>query len=330
MLHIFLKEKRNFLIDMIVASSPLRVSLFGGSTDNPHFIKKYGYGSVISFTPNLKTYVALSQDRAGFNNIDHKYIVNYSKREEVDRIELINNELVRTVLQHFYIPPSTISLTSDIYSQGSGLASSSSYLISLIKAASIYCEIQMNDAEICKLAYELELKFNPYCGYQDPYGCGIGGFKRLEFIKNGRVKTEILDSDFFNVYDAHLVFTGVTRNSKEVLKDVSANIDKLTSLIPLVDRAHEALESKNYGEVLNLFNASWEEKKKTSSMIIENESLYLIDKSLNENKTVVGHKLCGAGNGGFFLVLSEKDNLDIDIKNIKVSVSTDGVSGEKI
>jgi len=206
---------------MYIASCPLRISLFGGSTDNPYFIQKYGYGSVISFTPNLKTYVTLSQDRAGFNNIDHKYIVNYSKREEVHDIELIHNELVKTVLQHFYIPPSMISLTSDIYSQGSGLASSSSYLISLIKAISIYNGIDMSDVEICKLAYELELKFNPYCGYQDPYGCGIGGFKRLEFIKNGRVKTEILNSEIFNSYDTHLIFTGITRNSKEVLRDIS-------------------------------------------------------------------------------------------------------------
>ena len=38
---------------MIIASCPLRVSLFGGSTDNPHFVDKYGYGSVISFACDL-------------------------------------------------------------------------------------------------------------------------------------------------------------------------------------------------------------------------------------------------------------------------------------
>ena len=27
---------------MYVASCPLRISLFGGSTDNPYFIEKYG------------------------------------------------------------------------------------------------------------------------------------------------------------------------------------------------------------------------------------------------------------------------------------------------
>ena len=52
---------------MFYASCPLRISLFGGSSDTPYFIEKYGYGSVISFTCDLKTYVTISQDKIGFN-----------------------------------------------------------------------------------------------------------------------------------------------------------------------------------------------------------------------------------------------------------------------
>ena len=60
---------------MYIASCPLRVSLFGGSTDNPYFVEKYGRGSVISFTSNLKTYVTISQDKIGLNKEKHKYII---------------------------------------------------------------------------------------------------------------------------------------------------------------------------------------------------------------------------------------------------------------
>ena len=67
---------------MYVSSCPLRVSLFGGSTDNPHFVEKYGYGSVISFACDLKTYITLHEDRIGYNHNENKYIINYSKREE--------------------------------------------------------------------------------------------------------------------------------------------------------------------------------------------------------------------------------------------------------
>ena len=119
---------------MFISSCPLRVSLFGGSTDNPYFVEKYGRGSVISFTSSLKTYVTISQDKLGYNKEGGKYIINYSKREEVSTINEIQNEVVRTVLHHYNMPPVQVTLTSDAYSQGSGLASSSSYTISLSKA----------------------------------------------------------------------------------------------------------------------------------------------------------------------------------------------------
>jgi len=61
---------------MYTASCPLRISLFGGSTDNPAFVEKYGYGSVISFTCDLKTYITLHEDKVGYNVQGHKYIIN--------------------------------------------------------------------------------------------------------------------------------------------------------------------------------------------------------------------------------------------------------------
>jgi len=315
---------------MIVTKTPLRISMFGGSTDNPFFVKKFGYGSVISFACDLKTYVTLSQDKFGYNQHNHKYILNYSKREEVNSLSNIKNELVRLVMEHFDVPPLNISLTSDVFSHGSGLASSSSYFISLIKAVSIFKGLSLTDAEICSLALELEQKINPYCGYQDPYGCGIGGFKRMEFYDNGSVKHEFLPTELFNVYDTHLIFTGVTRNSKIVLKNISNNIDKISPLIHTVNLAHEALIDKDYDMFMNFFNKSWSQKKNTSDIITKNNTIKDMDNELSNNPTVVGHKLCGAGNGGFFLVFSHKDTLNISYEYVKINVSPNGVEGEQL
>ena len=315
---------------MIISHCPLRVSLFGGSTDNPYFVEKYGYGSVISFACNLKTYITLHEDKIGYNHNQNKYIINYSKREETEFIGDIQNELVRIVLNHFEVHPINVSMTSDAYSQGSGLASSSSYIISLIKCISIFNDLQMTDIEICELAYKLELEMNPYCGYQDPYGCGIGGFKRMEFKKGGIIKYDFLPTEFFKLYDAHLVFTGVTRNSKNVLSDVTDNIDKSKPLLLTVDKAYDALLQKDYGKFLNYLNKSWIQKKKTSSTITESSTIKEIDEQLNENGTVLAHKLCGAGNGGFFLVFSKPNTLKIPYGSIKIDVESDGVSGIKI
>ena len=236
---------------MYIASCPLRVSLFGGSTDNPYFVEKYGRGSVISFTSNLKTYVAISQDTIGYNN-QGKYIINYSRREEVSSINEIENEVVRTVLEYYNIPPVQVTLTSDAYSQGSGLASSSSYTISLIKACCLFLDKSITDNDACKLAYHLERTYNPYCGYQDPYGCGVGGFKRINFMGDNSVTYEFLPTDLFECYDTHLVFSGVTRNSKGILKKISKNLDKVKPLLKTCDKAYDTLMKENLYKFLFL------------------------------------------------------------------------------
>lgn len=314
---------------MIVACTPLRISLFGGSTDTPAFIEKYGRGAVISFASNLKTYVTISQDTFGFNSRDNKYIVNYSKREEVDDFANIRNEIVRSVLQRFRVDPVTVSLTSDIFSQGAGLASSSSYFISLIKAVSTFSDIAMTDSEICALAYELELSLNPYCGLQDPYGCGLGGFKRLDFRRDQRVTAEFLPSKIFQEYDLHLIYTGVTRESKSVLKDVSKHVDKATPLLSIVDKAYDAIQEEKFSQVLEYVNESWAEKKHTSDLIAANPVIRELDEKLTADSSILAHKLCGAGNGGFFLCFTERNAIrdDNHLGTVKVTVSTNGVEG---
>ena len=315
---------------MLVASCPLRISLFGGSTDNPYFVEKYGRGSVISFTSNLKTYVTISQDKIGYNKQQHKYLINYSKREEVSTIDEIQNEVVKTVLKHYNMPPVQVTLTSDAYSQGSGLASSSSYTISLIKACCLFLGKSITDNAACKLAFDLERIYNPYCGYQDPYGCGVGGFKRIEFMSSDCIKYEFLSTDIFDYYDTHLVFTGVTRNSKKILKNVTENLDKVKPLLKTCDDAYETLIDKDYDRFLYFLGKSWSQKKKTSSTIVESEIVCEIDYALENNDTVCAHKLCGAGNGGFFLTFSEKNTLTIPYESVKIDVETDGVYGKSI
>ena len=315
---------------MYITSCPLRVSLFGGSTDNPYFVQKYGRGSVISFSSNLKTYVTLHEDMLGFNKEGRKYIVNYSRREETDSIGDIQNDIVRVALNHFGCHPMSISMKSDAYSQGSGLASSSAYTISLIKAFSMYYNMSLTDVEICSLSYQLELESNPYAGYQDPYGCGIGGFKRIDFEKGGIVRFDFLSQDFFKNYDMHLMFTGVTRNAKDVSADVTKNLHKIKPLLRTADEAFDTLIKQDYDKFLYLIKQSWTQKKETSSVITENQIIKDMDKVLEDNETVLAHRLCGAGNGGFFLTFSYKDKLKVPYDCVKITVNPSGVSGIEV
>ena len=146
---------------MIVAKCPLRIGLVGGSSDLQSYIDTHGIGAVVNFSVNLYTYVTLSRDVRGFNTHQNRFIVGYSKREEAGSISEIKNDVVREVFRHFDPPPCTTALTTDVYSSGSGLASSSSYVISLISAVR---ELQQNPATqytICHEALKIERKFNP-------------------------------------------------------------------------------------------------------------------------------------------------------------------------
>ena len=79
-----------------------------------------------------------------------------------------------------------------------------------------------------------------------------------------------------------------------------------------------------------MLGKSWSQKKKTSSTIVESEIVCEIDSALENNDTVCAHKLCGAGNGGFFLTFSEKNSLTVPYETVKINVETDGVYGKSI
>ena len=108
------------------------------------------------------------------------------------------------------------------------------------------------------------------------------------------------------------------------------NIDKSKPLLETVDNAYDALLQKDYGKFFNYLKKSWIQKKKTSSTITESSIIKEMDEQLNDNKTVIAHKLCGAGNGGFFLTFSEMGTLKIPYQSIKIDVESNGVIGHKI
>jgi galactokinase/mevalonate kinase-like predicted kinase len=78
--------------------------------------------------------------------------------------------------------------------------------------------------------------------------------------------------------------------------------------------------------VVSLLNESWKLKKESSKSIIDKE-LELIESTIIKLKSVKGYKLCGAGGGGYFLIITEKK---VDISNyfdnlIKITVDKNGV-----
>lgn len=299
---------------MILSKCPLRVSLVGGSTDLVDFVKNNGMGSVISFPINMYTYINLSY------NHNNKYRINYSNPETVDDVNDIKNDIAREIVKYFDLPPVTITFHSDIASSGSGLASSSSYTIASVAAVNKLLDLKLSQFDICKISLDIEHKFNPLTGYQDSYGCGLGGLKRLFFYED-KVVSKPLKSKLFGKIKMYLVNTNSVRNSNEILSTI--DFDKVKGLLKSVDDMEKAIDDKNV--IYKILNSAWSSKKKTSKLI-SNKEIDSIDKKLSSDDRVKAIKLCGAGGGGYFLILSEKQInddgfLDIDIDNYGVKVS---------
>lgn len=282
---------------IIVSKTPLRISIAGGSTDLQGYLNVYKRGKVISFTPELYTYIILKKSSTKY------YRIIYSRIENVLTIPEIQNDVAKVVLQHFEMPPVEVMFTADIPSTGSGLASSSSYLLSLIKACLQFKKQKLSQKEIGKLAIKLERVFNPLTGYQDIYGCLIEGLKVMEFNQNGLAKYRVFSPEIFNRYNFYLIPTEGTRSSTEILATV--DYKKVNKLLAVANVVESALEEEDFKTVLSKIKEGWLGKQKTSTHIM-NDSVKQIDKALSKCKEVLAWRLIGAGNGGYFLVITEK------------------------
>jgi len=318
---------------MIISKCPLRVSLAGGSTDLQEFIDHNGHGSVISFPCDLYSYITLFSDKNGYNSVDNKYIIKYSKKEEVTSIPEIANDVARECLNRFNLPPVSVDFFSDIFSHGSGLASSSAYMIALVKAACLHNKTHLNQGQMCRLALELERKFNPLTGYQDAYGCGIGGFKKLDFYSDGGIRCKVFSHSFIDNYNKYLIYTGVRRNSTDILKTL--NLKKVEALLPLVQKMEKSITRDKPSDFFDILSESWAKKKETSDFITSGAKVLEIDEKLSKVKGVKAHKLCGAGGGGYFLVFTDKNydlkqNKDFNKITFKIECDWYGVNAGEL
>lgn len=293
-----------------VTKQPLRISLAGGSTDLQEYLDKYGEGAVISFTPNLYTYIIMKKSS------DEYYKIVYSNVEKVLKPQDIKNDIAREVLSYFNMPPVEVIFTADIPSSGSGLASSSSYMVNMIKACLQFLERSITILEVGKLAIELERKFNPLTGYQDVWGCLIPNFKMLIFKKDGLRNIREYSNNIFDKFNFYLVPTEITRSSTNILETI--DYDKIHVMAATTIEMNDAIQNSDYKSIPKLISRGWVQKKLTSPSII-NEEIAKLEEEFTNTPGIVTWRLIGAGAGGYFLVLTEKDTY-LQCKNIKIEL----------
>src|SRR5216117_2345534 len=113
---------------MIIARSPLRISLGGGGTDLPSYSDRFG-GFLITAAIDKYVYITLHE------TFVPDLIIKYSKLERVSNVDDIEHPIIREALKLVGIQARYLELTSmaDIPA-GTGLGSSGSFTTALLKA----------------------------------------------------------------------------------------------------------------------------------------------------------------------------------------------------
>jgi len=290
---------------MIITRTPLRISFCGGGTDMPSFYQRHG-GAVVSLSIDQYLYVSVNK------KFDGRIRLSYSRTENVDHPSELKHDLARACLELFNLKGVEITSVSDIPGEGSGLGSSSSFTVGLLKAISYYCEKPYSSPYIlAETAYMVELSVGHPIGKQDAFAAAYGGLHFFKFNKDDHVEVEPIcfqngeENEFQN--QLMLLWTGKTRKSSSILKQQSKNISKNgmseNAALDMRDLAYKLRENLLLGGIFTLgecLHNNWELKKELVEGISNNniDDLYASARGLGAS----GGKICGAGGGGFLLL----------------------------
>jgi len=297
---------------MIVVRAPFRLPLGGGGTDLPSYYQKH---NAFLVTAAINKYMFININKPA---IVDKIKINYSKVEilETNCINEIKHDIVRETLKYLNIKcPLEISSMADL-SAGTGMGSSSSYTVALLKGLNQlkrrYISLHELAEEACKI--EIDLIGKPI-GKQDQYAAAYGGIIQLEIDHLGNVNVIPLKIDNEVIYELEnrlmMFYTNIQRDANEILGEQSqkAKVDEkvvINSMHKIKEIGLEIKKCLETGDIDcfgKLLNEHWEEKQRISSKMSNRQ----INKwyEIGKKNGAIGGKIMGAGGGGFMLFCVE-------------------------
>ena len=193
---------------------------------------------------------------------------------------------------------------------GSGLGSSSTLVVAMIKAFVEFFNLALDDYAIALLAYRIErIDCGLQGGKQDQYSATFGGFNFMEFYADDRaiINTLRIKNWIVCELEASLVlyYTGVSRESANIIATQSSQIAEgnLNAISAMHGIKQEALTMKEcllrgeFNGFVESMRMGWENKKK-SAATVSTPHVELIYQSACNAGAVAG-KVSGAGGGGF-------------------------------
>jgi D-glycero-alpha-D-manno-heptose-7-phosphate kinase len=291
---------------VIIARSPLRITLGGGGTDLPSYYREHE-GFLIAAAIDKYVYVTVMRP------FSPGIYLKYSSLEHVEQVSEVRHPIIREALemQQLRTPQVEITTLADIPA-GTGLGSSGSFTTALLKALHTHRRKAVHAQELAEEACHIEIeRLREPIGKQDQFIAAVGGLTCFTFHRDERVDVEPLKISNRAIFDLEdnllLFFTGFNRASRTILNDQhsrsqAADESMLRNLHytkALAYQSREALESGNLPRFGELLHEHWEHKKRRSGGMSNSR----IDEwyGLAMNNGAVGGKLVGAGGGGFLM-----------------------------
>lgn len=294
---------------MIIARSPLRITLGGGGTDLASYYEKRG-GFLLSAAIDKYVYILLNK------TFDGSMLAKYSQIERVKSAGELRHPIIREAFKMLNLENASLEICSmaDIPA-GTGLGSSSTFTTALLTALHCYTGNPVRSRKIAEEACEIEInRLGEPIGKQDQYISAYGSIMEMEFWQDGTVEIEpvhLSDETFYNLEDGLcLFFTGYSRSASNILreqdtKSKSSDEDMLKNLDDVKRMGIESKKALVRGDLnsfAEIMNEHWEKKKKRSGGMSNPK----IDEwyTLAMKNGAMGGKLIGAGGGGFLMFLA--------------------------
>ncbi len=288
---------------MIISQTPLRVSFAGGGTDFSRYYREHE-GAVVSSAIDKYVYVVVVP------RFDELIIVNYTKKETVEKVSELKHELVRKALMRTGVENGVeITTLADVPSEGSGLGSSSTVTVGLLHALYAYKGKLVPAEQLAREACEIEIDIcGKPIGKQDQYIAAYGGICQFTFRKDDSVDVKQFkrSPELFHGISRNIMlfYTGRTRKAGNILsvqdQRTGMNLEQLHCLKALAARTAEALDRLRLWEVGRVLNDGWQLKRQLAEGISSPEIEEMYDLALSAGAS--GGKICGAGGGGFLLL----------------------------
>ncbi|MFY0518395.1 hypothetical protein ACOMCU_11275 [Lysinibacillus sp. UGB7] len=320
------------------AKAPLRLGLAGGGTDVSPYSDLYG-GFVLNATIDMYAYCSIEvtdDNTISFYAADREETFTCDSTEYFDLNGMLDlhKGVYNRIVKQFVKEPLSFKLTT--YSDapaGSGLGSSSTMVVAILKAFTEWLNLPLGEYDIAHLAFEIERKdIGLNGGKQDQYAATFGGFNFMEFYEKDRVIVNPLRIKNWIVNELEssllLYFTGVSRESAKIIDEQSSNAtnkneNSLEAMHQLKKDAVNMKEALLRGEITKfgkLLGHSWEEKKKMASSISNDLINNIYTKAINAG--AIGGKVSGAGGGGFMIFIVDP------IKKLEVIKALENENGD--